>query len=147
MRKHIQLPDKFVDEYEHDGVTYKFTCYEDMMTASQFIDLDHLLRENTDANSLHIIMAIMYTDGSIHYTNEDIKRRAEIIKEHFPITIAMSAHLKYVDIRDVLYTKYKGLFNEESKPKNEDDEELTKEEIKNKKKHQIDGDGTTSYTH
>jgi len=92
-----QVEQKRVDEWTHNKIKYKFDHDITNYNVAQFFDIDHLSRDN-DSNNLHLLMAIFFREvdkkGNIKtYTQDGLKDRAEIFKEHMPIDITYTAQL------------------------------------------------------
>jgi hypothetical protein len=62
------------------------------MTTAEYLDLDNLSK-TSDPMNLHLLMAIIYRPENEKYNSKLVHQRAEIFKEHMPISIAIAAQV------------------------------------------------------
>ena len=110
-----EIPEKLVDYWEYDGVKYKMNLELTKMSTAECLDLD-TFSKNSDSNNLHILMAIISRPEGEKYNSDKVYERAEIFKEHMPISIAVSAQL-FMQVLDLVL-------------QNNIQDSLTKEELK-----------------
>lgn len=83
------IPDKLLQDWTFEDITYKFQCDLNEMTTAQYIDMD-ALSKTSDPINLHTLMSVVYRPENTKYNSKDTFKRREVMK-HMPIGYAVAA--------------------------------------------------------
>lgn len=83
-------------EFKLDGVNYRVCLDPAKITAGQYIDLKHFIKNGLDAN-YHNIMAVLSVEKGKEYDGETHKERATIFKEKLTMNLVMPICVFFCD--------------------------------------------------